>query len=196
MNVERIPSPLAGVALMAAVGAFAPSPARAQEATCVFRGAPEVLAERESPLDSLQLRLGDQVAKLCYGRPSTRSRRMVGGQDPYGSPWRLGANEPTTLHLPFPATIGTVHVEPGSYTLYAIPDDGPWTIVVNSNTSRWGIPLSPGVRQSDIGSFTVRTSRLQDHVETMTFRFEGSGSSGAIVYEWENTTFRIPIARR
>lgn len=196
MNVERIRSSLAAVALMAAVGAFAPSAAKAQEATCVFRGAPEVLAERESPLDSLQLRLGDQVAKLCYGRPSARGRLMVGGQDPYGSPWRLGANEPTTLHLPFPATIGTVDVEPGSYTLYAIPDDGPWTIVVNSNTSRWGIPLSPGVRQSDIGSFPVPMSHLEEHVETMTFRFEGSGSSGAIVYEWENTTFRIPIARR
>lgn len=196
MNVERIASPLAVLGLLAVVGALVPAQARAQDATCVFRGAPEVLAERESPLDSLLIPIGDQVAKLCYGRPSTRGRLMVGGQDPYGSPWRLGANEPTTLHLPFPATIGTVGVGPGSYTLYAIPQDGPWTIIVNSNTNRWGIPLSPGVRQSDIGSFTVQTSRLEDHVEAMTFRFEGSGSSGAIVYEWENTTFRIPIARK
>lgn len=202
MRVERISSlangsgPAVIVSLAAAVALLVPGSAATQTPTCAFRGAPEVLTERESPLDSLQLRLGDQTAKLCYGRPSARGRVMVGGQDPFGSPWRLGANEPTTLHLPFPATIGTVTVEPGSYTLYAIPEDGDWTIVVNGNTSRWGIPLSPGVREFDLGSFTVPTSELDDHVETMTFRFEGSGSSGALVYEWENTTFRIPVARR
>lgn len=164
--------------------------------TCAFRGAPEALASRESPLDSVQIRLGGETAKLCYGRPSARGRSMVGVQDPFGLPWRLGANEPTTIHLPFPATIGSVDVRPGSYTLYAIPQDGPWTIVVNANTNRWGIPLSPDVRRDDVGSFTVATSRLAEHVETMTFLFEGGRDSGALVYEWEDTTFRIPIRRR
>lgn len=168
----------------------------AQTTGCSFRGAPEALADRESPLDSVRIRLGDDTALLCYGRPSTRGRTMVGGQDPFGLPWRLGANEPTTLHLPFPATIGTVDVPAGSYSLYAIPQDGPWTIVVNANTNRWGIPLSPDVRRSDVGSFTVEPSVLDEHVETLTFRFDGGGSSGELVYLWENTTFRIPLTRR
>ncbi|MDX1493776.1 MAG: DUF2911 domain-containing protein [Longimicrobiales bacterium] len=172
------------------------SPATAAAQTCTFRGAPDALASRESPLDSVRITLGGEDAKLCYGRPSTRGRSMVGGQDPYGLPWRMGANEPTTLHLPFPATVGSVQVGPGSYTLYAIPQAGSWTIVVNANTNRWGIPLSPDVRRSDVGSFTVTPSRLPDPVETLTFRFEGSGGSGSLIYEWENTTFRIPITRR
>jgi len=184
---------LAWVAI--AIGGGAPIQASAQ-ATCTFRGAPAALASRASPLDSVQIRLGGEVAKLCYGRPSTRGRTMIGGLDPLGLPWRLGANEPTTIHLPFPATIGSVVVTPGSYTLYAIPQEGPWTIVVNSNTNRWGIPLSPDVRRSDVGSFTVPTSTTDEHVETMTFRFEGVGDAGDLVYEWEDTTFRIPIRRR
>lgn len=173
-----------------------PAPVSAQTAGCSFRGAPEALADRESPLDSVRITLGGDTALLCYGRPSTRGRTMVGGQDPFGLPWRLGANEPTTLHLPFPATVGTVDVPAGSYSLYAIPQDGPWTVVVNSNVNRWGIPLSPDVRRSDVGSFTVETSPLPEHVETLTFRFEGAGSSGALVYQWEGISFRIPIARR
>ena len=183
-------------ALAALIAALAPSGATAQSATCQFRGAPDALAERPSPLDSVDIRLGDGSAKLCYGRPSARGRTMIGGEDPYGSPWRLGANEPTTLHLPFPATIGGVDVQPGSYSLYAIPEESVWTIVVNGNTNRWGIPISPDVRREDIGSFEVRPSRAPDHVETLTLRFEGSGSTGALVFAWENTTFRIPIARR
>lgn len=188
---KTLVSALALLAAVAATGAV-----EAQVPACAFRGAPDALATRESPLDSVMIGLGDATAKLCYGRPSARGRVMVGGEDPYGLPWRMGANEPTTLHLPFPATVGSVEVGPGSYTLYAVPDAGSWTIVVNDNTNRWGIPLSPEVRRSDVGSFTVRPSPLQPPVETLTFRFEGSGDSGALVYEWEGTTFRIPISRR
>ncbi|MDH3271116.1 MAG: DUF2911 domain-containing protein [Gemmatimonadota bacterium] len=169
----------------------------AQSTRCTFRGAPEALAERPSPLDSVTFSLGGQEAKLCYGRPSARGRVMLGGQEPFGLPWRLGADEPTTIHLPFPASVGTVSVDPGSYSLYAIPQEHSWTVVVNANVHRWGIPLSPDVRQSDLGSFSVVTAPLQDHVETLTFRFDpAAGQTGALVYEWEHTTFRIPVARR
>jgi hypothetical protein len=85
------------------------------------------------------LRLGDAAAKLCYGRPATADAPRVGAEFPYGSPWQMGANEPTTLHLPFPARIGTVDLGPGSYSLYAIPEAGAWTIVVNANPDRWGV---------------------------------------------------------
>jgi hypothetical protein len=166
-----------------------------QAPTCQFRGAPDALAERPSPLDSLDVRLGDATAKLCYGRPSARGRTILGVQDPFGSPWRMGANEPTTLHLPFPASLGGIHLQPGSYSLYAIPEVGSWTIVVNGNTNRWGIPINPDVRRSDVGNFTVTTSELAQHVETLTFRFEGNGVSGVLVFEWERTTFSIPIVR-
>ncbi|MDX1647080.1 MAG: DUF2911 domain-containing protein [Longimicrobiales bacterium] len=183
---------LFGALLLAGVG---PS-LEAQSPRCAFRGAPDALDARQSPLDSVLIRLGDETAKLCYGRPSTHGRTMVGGEDPYGLPWRLGANEPTTLHLPFPAMVGSLALDPGSYSLYAIPEPARWTIVVNENTHRWGIPIGPEVRRFDVGSFTVQTRPLSPPAETMTFRFQGSGPSGRLVYEWEGTTFDIPIARR
>jgi len=189
---KRLCTALFGAALLTG---FATS-VSGQSPTCQFRGAVEALAERPSPLDSVEVRLGGEAAKLCYGRPSARGRTMIGGEDPFGSPWRFGANEPTTLHLPFSAEIGGVSVGPGAYSLYAIPEQGAWTIVINSNTNRWGIPISPDVRRSDIGSFEVRPASSASFVETLTFRFEGSGSSGHLVFAWEDTTLRIPIARR
>lgn len=184
------------ILLAAALHAPGSGALSAQTPTCTFRGAVEALAERPSPLDSVSIPLGGDEAKLCYGRPSARGRTMLGGEDPFGSAWRLGANEPTTLHLPFPATVGDVDLQPGSYSLYAIPEAGPWTIVVNSNTNRWGIPINPEVRSSDIGSFQVTPGRTAAYVETLTFHFEGEGRSGALVFAWENTTFRIPVVRR
>jgi hypothetical protein len=168
----------------------------AQDNACQFRGAAEALAERPSPLDSVVVRLGGADAKLCYGRPSALGRVVIGGEHPYGSPWEMGANEPTTLHLPFPASIGPVAVGPGSYSLYAIPGAAEWTIVVNGNPDRWGVPLSAEVRASDIGSFTVRPSERGERLDRLTFRFEPAGDAGVLVYEWEGVALSIPIARR
>ena len=122
---------------------------------------------------------------------------MVGGQDPHGVPWRFGANEPTTLHLTRPAVVGTVALEPGSYSLYAIPGSSEWTIVVNGNTNRWGIPITADVRRDDLGSFTVPSRTLPEHVETLEFVYEARGADGGdLVYRWERTELRIPIAAR
>ncbi len=168
----------------------------AQSPSCHYRGEPAALSERPSPLDSVAITLGAEAAKLCYGRPSARGRVMVGEVEPYGTPWRMGANEPTTLHLPFPAEVGSLALEPGTYSLYAIPEAESWTIVVNSNSNRWGVPISPAVRRDDVGSFSVPTTQTGSHVEMLTLRYTGSGMSGVIVYEWEQTRFEIPIRRR
>ena len=58
------------------------TPVLGQDEQCHYRGAPEALAERVSPLDSVAIPLGGGQAKLCYGRPSARGRTMVGGEDP------------------------------------------------------------------------------------------------------------------
>ncbi|HBV07035.1 MAG TPA: hypothetical protein DEF01_09865 [Gemmatimonadetes bacterium] len=172
------------------------TPVLGQDAQCHYRGAPEALAERMSPLDSVAITLGGGQAKLCYGRPSARGRTMVGGEDPLGQPWRMGANEPTTLHLPFPARLGSIDLPPGKYSLYAIPEETEWTVIVNTNTNRWGIPISPDVRSSDFGSMKVTPKEPSKYVETMTFSFQGSDLSGLITFAWELATFDLPISRR
>ncbi len=124
---------------------------------------------------------------------------MVGGQDPFGHPWRMGANEPTTLHLPFSATIGGVAVDPGAYRIYAIPTEESWTVVVNGNVDRtsWGIPINDKVRAGDIGQFEVEPGHLDEFVDTLTFTFDRqTDQRGELVYKWEDRTFRIPIVRR
>jgi hypothetical protein len=108
----------------------------------------------------------------------------------------MGANEPTTLHLPFPVRVGSVDLSPGSYSLYAIPGRDAWTIVVNGNPDRWGEPIGADVRAADIGSFSV-TPEPSGHIETLTFGFQAAGpGQGALVYRWEGTALSIPIERR
>jgi Protein of unknown function (DUF2911) len=75
------------------------------------------LEGRLSPFDSTLVIIGRDRAKVCYGRPSMRDREIFGGLVPFDTLWRTGANEPTTIHLPFAASIAGLAVQPGSYTL-------------------------------------------------------------------------------
>lgn len=164
--------------------------------TCWIRGPADKLAERPSSLDSIAVQLGGGTIKLCYSRPSARGRKIMGGLVPFDQPWRLGANEATSINVPFAAEIGGVRVEPGTYTLYAIPGASKWQIVVNRGVQRWGVPIDKDVRAGDVGAGTVTTESLGAPVETLTLKFApATGSATELVVEWEKTRVRIPIRR-
>ena len=164
--------------------------------TCWIRGPADKLAERPSPLDSISVQLGGGTIKLCYSRPSARGRKVIGELVPFDQPWRLGANEATTIHLPFAAQLAGVRVEPGTYTLYAIPGAAKWQIVVNRGVQRWGVPIDTAVRANDVGAGTATTEALGAPVETLTLKFApAQGNATELVLEWEKTRVRIPIRR-
>lgn len=168
----------------------------AAASACFLRGAPEEVAERPSPLGVVEVALGDQTATFCYGRPSARGRTIMGELVPFGEPWRMGANEATALHLPFAADIGGIAVEPGSYSIYGIPGESEWEIVVNGESERWGVPINEGVTAHDLGSFSRPSATTDGMVETLTYTWMPHGEGmGHLVMEWENTRVEIPIHR-
>ncbi|MCA1789677.1 MAG: DUF2911 domain-containing protein [Thioalkalivibrio sp.] len=181
---------------MSEAAPVAAAPVAADLSRCFLRGATvEESADRPSPLRATAFRVGDTTGQICYGAPAARDRVVMGELVPFDQPWRSGANEATAIHLDGPATIGGVALAAGSYSLYTIPGTSSWEVVLNSNVERWGIPISPEVRATDVGSFTVTPEATSNMVETMTYGFESTGqSAGEIVLEWETTRVRIPVA--
>ena len=154
-------------------------------------------ALRPSPLGEVRFSLGSQDALLCYGRPSAKGRTVMGALVPFGEPWRLGANEATTINLPFAGDIGGVAVEPGIYSLYAVPGASEWEFFVNRQHQRWGIPISAEVTEANVGSFKRPVTTTTSPVEQFTFRWEGtSDTAGQLVMEWATTQVTIPVQRR
>lgn len=181
--------------------AAAPEAAPAQTASaqdtgmmseCFVRGSMDEAGQRPSPLQTTVIPVGDTTAVLCYGAPSARDREIMGGLVPWDTPWRMGANEATAIHLPVAATIGGVELEPGSYSLWAEPGEEEWTIHINENHERWGIPISDEVQAADVGTFTLQPETRDDMTETLTYEWhEGMGH---LLMTWENTRLHIPVS--
>lgn len=151
---------------------------------------------RPSPLHQEPIVLGRDVGKVCYGAPSRRDRDVMGGLVPYGELWRAGANEATALHLPFTAQIGSVTVQPGSYSLYMRPAEDQWEVFVSPMFERWGIPITDEVQQSALGSFMVTPVASDETVEVMEYRWEAQGpDQGTLTLAWENVEVPIPVSR-
>ena len=162
--------------------------------SCWVRGDPAGLAQRESALDSASVTVGNQAIRICYGRPQMRGRTIMGGLVPYGQPWRLGANEATTIHMPSAGTIAGVPVDAGSYSLYVVPNQNEWRVAINRNAQRWGVPINDAVRGNDVGAGTVVPEAIGQPVEALTARFDNATAQGAsLVFEWERTRIRIPV---
>jgi hypothetical protein len=150
---------------------------------------------RASPYDSTAVAVNGQQLLVCYGRPAARDRQIFGGLVPYGRLWRTGANEPTILHLPFAAEIAGLRVEPGSYSLYSVPDQDSWTLIINRSTAQWGHESSytAEIEAQEVGRATVPVERLDQHVESFTIRGEPTGDGADLLMEWERTRARIPV---
>ncbi len=165
-------------------------------AGCTYRGTAAEVAKRVSPLDSAQVTLAGAAIKLCYGRPSVRGRQVMDSLVPYGMPWRLGANEPTRLFLPFGAEVAGVRVGPGVYSLYVVPRASEWEVHVSRAVDRWGIPIDSAVIKQDVGKGTAKVEALTQPVEQLTLRFAPPlGNATEIVVEWEKVRARIPIRK-
>jgi hypothetical protein len=168
----------------------------AQEAAlvCWVQGDPADLELRASRRDSTEVSLAGGRVKVCYSRPRTLARPIMGRLVPFGEPWRFGADEATAIHVPTRATIAGVAVEPGWYSLLAIPGESEWQIVVNGQARRWGVPITDEVRSADIGEGRVAATDEVGSVELFTLELVPTGSSAAdLVMAWDRTRLRIPV---
>jgi hypothetical protein len=155
-------------------------------------------AGRKSPLDSLTFTVARQTVKLCYGRPSSRGRVMLGGAAvPYGKLWRTGANEPTVFFTPVALTVAGIRVPAGKYSLYSVPGPKEWEIIVNRSTSQWGEEsnYTDQVKAQEVGRGRAPVEALAAPVEMFTIKADPAGGEAkALLLEWEKVRVRIPVA--
>jgi hypothetical protein len=175
----------------------APAPAIADSACPVLMPDKVPVKGRQSPLDSLTFTAGGKTVKLCYGRPSARGRKMIGGENvPYGKLWRTGANEPTVIFTPVALDIAGVKVAPGKYSIYSVPGEKEWEIIVNRSTSQWGheSTYTKEVEAQEVGRGKAPVQKLDKPVETFTIvPHPAPGEVQHLYLDWETTRVVVSV---
>ena len=131
---------------------------------------------------------------MDYSSPRAKGRKVYGGIVPYGEVWRAGANEATTFVTDTDVVIGGKTIPAGSYTIFAVPAEGKWTLVVSKKTGEWGVPY-PGA-EFDLVRVDMKASKLPGMVENYTIGFEKSAAGCTLNLDWENTRASVAIAKK
>lgn len=97
------------------------------------QSAAQLIAPAASPAASVSQQVGFTKISIDYSSPGVKGRKIFGELEKYGTPWRAGANAPTTITFSTPVKIEGKDIAAGKYTLFITPQQsGDWTIHLNS----------------------------------------------------------------
>lgn len=150
--------------------------------------------QRPSPPASAQCKFSDgKSIKVDYSSPRAKGRKIFGDLVPYGQVWRTGANEATTFVADTNLSIDGKDVPAGNYTLFTLPNQDKWALIISKKTGEWGIPYPEG---QDLVRADMSVSKTQAAVENFTISFHEMGNGCHMYLDWENTRATIEISEK
>jgi hypothetical protein len=168
------------LAVIAALWALAEAAPRAQEKKPL------------SPPAKAEATVAGKKITINYSAPSMRGRKIMGGLVPLGEVWRTGANAATTMTTEAPLTIGSLNVPAGSYSIFTIPGEKEWTLIINKQTGQWGTDHD---KAQDLGRVPMKVRKLDKPVETFVIAVvPGKGKDAMLTMTWENTEASVPLS--
>jgi Protein of unknown function (DUF2911) len=152
---------------------------------------PQDKSKRPSPPGTAEITLKGKKVTIEYSRPSLKGRKVGQELAPYGRVWRTGANEATSFTAEIDLNIGGVKVPAGKYTLYSLPSEGTWKLIINKQTGQWGTQYDVA---QDLARIDMKTSSLPQLVEQFTISFDKKGENAAdLNLDWENTRVSVTV---
>ncbi|MBX2844824.1 MAG: DUF2911 domain-containing protein [Saprospiraceae bacterium] len=148
----------------------------------------------KSPMDATIFRPGRgeaPIVKVIYSRPQKKNRAVFGNLVPFGKVWRTGANESTELKVYKEIKFGGQTLSPGTYSLFSIPNEDTWTVIVNSDTDMWGAYQYN--ESNDVIRVEVPSQSSSDTVEAFTILFDKQDETAHLVMAWDDTMVAVPV---
>ncbi|MBS1585239.1 MAG: DUF2911 domain-containing protein [Bacteroidetes bacterium] len=145
--------------------------------------------QESKPLLSPRAYAKNENVEISYGQPSKRGRVIFGELVPYGQVWRTGANEATEITFKKDCTFAGKHVKAGTYTLFTIPTQNEWTIILNTQLKQWGAFGYDAVKDKDILHASVPVKKMEQPQE----KFVIAVTKNALEMSWEQTAVSVPM---
>lgn len=144
------------------------------------------------PLNAAKVKDGSSpLIKVIYSRPAKKARDIFGVLEQFGKVWRLGANECTEIKFYKHARIGGKKIKAGTYSVYAIPNNEKWTLIINKQTDRWGAFTYDETK--DVLRTDVPVKTLDKPIENFSITFTPQTEGANMVLAWDKTLIELPV---
>jgi hypothetical protein len=105
--------------------------------------------------------------------------------------WRLGANEATEIETFRTLKIGGKILAKGRYTVYCLPAENKWTIIINKDNFCWG-NFTYDIKK-DLIRTDIDLEKNTEAVEAFTMYFDDTKNGANLIFLWDDIKTSLPI---
>ncbi len=135
--------------------------------------------------------VSDKVVRVIYSRPQLKGRSLS-ELAPAGKVWRTGANEAVEVTFYKDVTFGDSSVKAGTYSLFTIPGESEWTVILNKNLNQWGAYSYD--ESADVARAKAGVSKGDESLEAFSIAFKEVDNGVHMVMGWGTTRVACPIS--
>jgi hypothetical protein len=158
-----------------------------------------------SPRETTTVASSGTGITITYSSPSVRGRAIFGALVPWGQVWRAGANAATTFKTTQSVSIGGQVLPAGTYTLWILPTESAWTLIINKQTLApcgaacpaqraplWGTDYSA---DSDFVRVPMLVQQSPALIEHFGITAGLRGDATILTFAWEHTRASVEIRK-
>lgn len=136
-------------------------------------------------------RVADKAVKIIYSRPQLKGRSLA-QLAPTGKVWRTGANESVEVTFYKDVTFGGSAIKAGTYSLFTIPGNDEWTVILNSKLNQWGAYSYD--EAANVARVSGTVSSGDESLEAFSMAFKEDGGNVHLVMGWGTTRVSVPLS--
>ena len=145
----------------------------------------------KSPMDAAAFpasyKISDKLVKVVYSRPQLKGR-AISKLAPQGKVWRTGANEAPEITFYKDVVFGGKKVKAGTYSLFTIPNDKEWTVILSTARNVWGSYYYK--QEEDVVRVSGTVSKSEGNIEAFSMLFD---EDKTLKMGWGNTVVSVSI---
>ena len=156
--------------------------------------------KKYSPEQHITYHQGGLELNVFYCSPIKKGRVIFGELIPYGEVWRTGANEASTFTTNKDLMIDGKELAKGIYSLWTIPGENSWQIILNSEMYEWGVKYTDQTAsrdpENDVLTVRVPVSKSLIVTESFTISFSEIEAGTLMILAWDTTVVPVLLQKK
>ncbi|MFV9550158.1 DUF2911 domain-containing protein [Algibacter sp. PT7-4] len=147
----------------------------------------------KSPLDASFYKMDRKspaIIKVVYSRPYLKGRSLS-DLAPNGKVWRTGANEAADITIYKNMKISGQNIPAGTYSLFTIPGEKEWTIILSKDVNVWGAYSYN--EANDVVRVKAPVTTNGSSIENFSIAFENNDNGANMHLAWGTTRVVVPF---